>query len=411
MNIKNIIPTLFVLILSLGTIQAQTVIYGNIGVENANVSVKKSTYGTSTDTKGSYTIRLHNRNQQIDLHYSCIGYHDTIVRLTRQQLQHDSIQISFKMRKRGYNLQEVGVIATKPSRLEDERYFIMDFEMYDGTLCLLEASHNRKLFRIILTDEHLYGLDTILIPTDIKPEKLQRDCLGNCQLIAIDSVYEIDLLNKPHHFISALKSYYFRVMNGCLFATDQHIYVKEKSMQGYLTSFYRIDRSSKSIQPLFVSDMTENIGNYRDEMCFHAAHPNPVPSGVWSRFIKTHWFRTSNAELALADDTLIYFDQSLGIIYRYNLSISKIDSCVINYPFMKGWKNLLFQDPARNHFYTIIQDHLFEIDPKTGLVSSKTGLKTELFNKIVIYNGCLFVLRRLTDSSGKLRSYVERRDI
>ena len=417
MKTRIIITTLFLLGLSPCTVQAQTVIYGNIGVENVNIAVRKSTYGTSTDTKGNYTLRLHNKSQQVDLRYSCIGYYDTIVSLTQQQLQHDSIQISFRLRKKGYHLQEVGITAAKPSRLEDERYFIMDFEMYDGTLCLLEASHNRKRFRIVLADEHLSGLDTIPIPSSIKPESLQRDCLGNCQLIATDSVYEIDLTGKPHHFIPALRSQYFRVMNGCLFATDQHIYVKEKSMQGYLASFYRIDRSSKSVQPLFKSDMTENIRKYQDEMAFYTTlwlsspEPHGCPPGVWSRYIEKHWFRPSDTELALADDTLIYFDHSLGVIYRYNLSISKIDSCLINYPFMEGWKPLLYQDLAKNHFYTVIKDRLFEIDPKTGIVSAKTGLNTNIFNKIAIYNGYIFVLRRMTDSSGKLRSYIERRAI
>lgn len=410
MKSKTISLTLLVLGLCIGTIQAQTVVYGNLGIENVNISVIKSTYGTSTDTKGNYTLRLHNKNQQVDLRYSCIGYHDTIVSLTQQQLKCDSIPISFKMKKKGYILQEVGVSA-KPFRLVEDRYFIMDFEMYDGTLCLLEASHNRKRFRLILADEYLDSLDTIPVPMGIKPQSLQRDCMGNCQLIAIDSVYEIDLSGQRHRFIPALRSYYFRVMSGCLFATEQHIYVKEKSMQGYLASFYRIDRTSKSVQPLFTSDMTENIDKYWDEMTSYMKSPHGAPPGVWSRHIKKHWFRPCDAELALAKDTLVYFDHSLGTISRYGLDINKIDSCAISYPFMEGWKPLLYQDPVRDRFYTIIKDRLFEIDTKTGKVSAKTKLNVSLFNKILVYNGHVFVLRRLTDSSGKLRSYIERRAI
>ena len=136
-----------------------------------------------------------------------------------------------------------------------------------------------------------------------------------------------------------------------------------------------------------------------------------VPPGIWSRHIKKHWFRPSDAELALSSDTLVYFDHSLGFIVRYNLYINKIDSCAISYPFMEGWKPLLYQDLAKNHFYTIIKNRLYEIDLKTGRITYKTRLNPILFNRITIYNGHLFVLRRLTDSSGKLRSYIERRDI
>ncbi len=417
MKTKTFFLTLLALGICIGAMQAQTVVYGSLGIGNVNISVKKSTYGTSTDAKGNYTLRLYEKSRHVDLLYSCIGYYDTIINLSPTQLRHDSLQISFRMRKKDYQLQEVGVSVEMPPRLEDGRYFIMDFEMYNGTLCLLEASHNRKQFRLILTDENLYSLDTIPIPTGIKPENLQRDCMGNCQLIATDSVYQIDLSNKPHRFISALKSYYLRVMKGCLFATDQHIYVKESLMQGYLAYFYRIDRNTQSFQTLFTSDMTENIDKYQDEMTLYmkmwysTPKPHGAPPGVWSRHIKNHWFRPSDAELALAKDTLVYFDHSLGFIIRYGLDVNKIDSCAISYPFMEGWKPLLYQDPAKNHFYTIIKDRLFEIDTKTGKVSARTKLNANLFNKILVYNGHLFVLRRMTDSSGKLRSYIERRAI
>ena len=90
------------------TAQHKTIVYGNLGVENVNISIVNTPYGTSTDAQGHYELPLYDRTETVNLYYSCIGYQDTIVSLTPRQLQRDSIDISFKMRKMSYDLQEVG---------------------------------------------------------------------------------------------------------------------------------------------------------------------------------------------------------------------------------------------------------------------------------------------------------------
>ena len=395
------------------TAQHKTIVYGNLGVENANISVSNTPYGTSTDAKGQYALTLRERTKTIHLYYSCIGYQDTLVSLTPKQLQLDSINISFKMRKQDYDLHEVTV--TDKHKLYGAKYYFMDFEVFDRTICILAACPNKNLRCLIMADEDLHGFDTIPIPAHITPELVKRDCMGNCQLIANDSVYEIDLTAKPHRFVAVERYHYFRTMGDCLFATKEHVYFKEKGIQGYLASFYRVDRKTKRPQQLFMSDMTDNINRYWDEMTFFLSHWDPTshgaPPGVWSRHIKQHWFRPSDAELLLADDKLYYFDQSLGYIQRYDLDIHKIDSCTIQYPFMEGWKHTLYQDPAQNRFYTIIKDQMFEIDPLSGSIASKTKLNPSLYSKISIHSGQLFLLKKAHYSSGGTTTFIERRKL
>ena len=82
-------------------------------IENVNISIVNTQYGTSSDAKGHYELPIYDQATAINLYYSCIGYQDTIVSLTPKQLQHDSINISFRMRKMSYDLQEVGVTASR----------------------------------------------------------------------------------------------------------------------------------------------------------------------------------------------------------------------------------------------------------------------------------------------------------
>ncbi len=410
--------TLILMLFCLGFIspakaQQKTVVYGHLGMENVNVSISNTSVGTSSDAKGQYTITIDDRTKNIHLHYTCIGYRDTIVSLTPKQLQRDSINISFKMRKQNYNLHEVTVTDTH--KLYGDRYFFMDFEVFGQMICILTACPNKRFRCLIMANEDLRGFDTIPIPAHIEPEQVWRDCMGNCQLIAKDSVYEIDLSDEQHNIIATEKAYFFRTMRDCLFATDDHIYFREKGMQGYFTSFYRVDRETKKPQQLFTSDMTDNINKYWDEMTFYMSIWSPsshgAPPGVWSRHIKNHWFRPSDAELLLADDNLYYFDQSLGFIQHYDLNIHKIDSCAIQYPFMEGWKRILYQDHAQNRFYTIIKDQLFEIDPTRGSITAKTTLIPSLYSKTVIHNGQLFLLKKAHKSYSETKTFIERRKL
>ena len=222
MNIKIFVLALLMLVIISCKVGAQTVIYGNVGVENVNISVRNSTVGTSSDANGDYTLRLSGLSGAMQLHYSCIGYVDTIVSLSSRQMLHDSIRISFVMRKQNYSLEEVGILAKRNTRFEGDRHFIMDFEIYDGVIGILETNHNRQRFRIILADEDLIGFDTIIISSGITPTGLLRDCLGNCQMTTADSVYEINLA-KPHKVIAVSRKEYNKVMLGCQFVTDQHI--------------------------------------------------------------------------------------------------------------------------------------------------------------------------------------------
>ena len=412
--------TLFLLLFALGfvfqaTAQHKTVVYGNLGMENVNISISNTAHGTSTDAKGYYELPLFDCTKNVHLYYSCIGHQDTVVSLTPKQLQRDSINISFKMRKLDYNLQEVTVTSTH--KLNGERYYFMDFEAFDSTICILSAYPNKKQFCLIMADEDLRGFDTIAIPGHITPELVMRDCMGNCQLIATDSVYEIDLTAEPHHIIATERFFFFRTMSDCLFATNEHIYFKEKEMQGYYTLFYRIDRETKKPQQLFASDMTDNISKYGKDMVFHIKWvlDNPehyvAPFGIWSRHLKKNWFRPSDAELFLANDTLYYFDQSLGYIQCYDLGMNKIDSCAIQYPSMEGWHRILYQDLVQGRFFTIAKDQLLEIDPISGSTSTKTTLNSSLYSKIAVHNGQLFLLKKAHYSSGGTTTFIERKKL
>jgi hypothetical protein len=172
--------------------QTKTTVCGNLGVENVNISIVNTPYGTSTDAKGRYELPIFDRTEAINLYYSCIGYQDTVVSLTPKQLQRDSLNISFKMRKMSYDLQEVGVTAYQDFYRSKTNRNIADMAFLDGKIYLLENRPKTSSIVVLNTD----GVEQARKDYDQLFEKLHIDVFDNLILVGQDSCLQVYLDEK-----------------------------------------------------------------------------------------------------------------------------------------------------------------------------------------------------------------------
>ena len=184
--------TLILLLLSLASslfAQTKTIVYGNLGVENVNISIVNTQYGTSTDAKGHYELPIYEHREAVNLYYSCIGYQDTIVSLSPKQLQRDSINISFKMRKMSYDLQEVGVSASRDFYRSKSNRNIADMVFLDGKIYLLENRPKASSMVVLDTD----GIEQVREDYEQLFEKLYIDAFDDVILVGQDSCLQVYL--------------------------------------------------------------------------------------------------------------------------------------------------------------------------------------------------------------------------
>ncbi len=172
--------------------QTKTTVFGNLGVENVNISIVNTPYGTSTDAKGHYELPLYDRSEAINLYYSCIGYQDTVVSLSPKQLQRDSINISFKMRKMSYDLQEVGISASRDFYRSGTNRNIADMAFLDGKIYLLENRPKSSSMVVLNTD----GNELARKDFDQLFEKLHIDAFNDLILVGQDSCLQVYLDEK-----------------------------------------------------------------------------------------------------------------------------------------------------------------------------------------------------------------------
>jgi hypothetical protein len=190
---KNSTLTFLLLFLASALLaQSKTTVYGNLGVENVNISIVNTPYGTSTDTKGHYELPIYDRTEAVNLYYSCIGYQDTVVSLTPRELQRDSIIISFKMRKMSYDLQEVGVSAYSDFYRSKTNRNIADMAFLDGKIYLLE--NKPKTSSMIVLDTA--GVEKSRKDFDQLFEKLHIDAFNDLILVGQDSCLQVYLDEK-----------------------------------------------------------------------------------------------------------------------------------------------------------------------------------------------------------------------
>lgn len=415
---REIIACILIFMCSCLSAQNRTTIYGNVGVENANIRVLNTQYGTSSDVKGNYSFSIKS-DKDIELLYSCIGYQDTTIMVRHKELKKDSVNISFEMRPVYYMLSEVGISGEKVIRYREEKYVMTDFEITNDRFYILQRRNGSlKDYRILLTDMMFNALDTIDIKLNTSVEMMFKDCMNNCHIITADSVYQIvEKGNENTVAFPTERNKFINVMGNCLFVTDNWIYTKKIDKTGYNEIYYRVNLNDRKAETVFRNIDTKSHKNYVYEYNFHkefidfvgeSKYHGPTPE-EWGVFLKTAWLHPKSSYLGFYEDTLIYFNHVKSVIEMYDEDLNLLNSCDITYPKDEDfWRYTIYQDRVFNKFYTVFGETLNEIDVKTGKTYPKASVNQWTSQRVIVYKGAVYVLKRSMDSSNKWISYIDR---
>lgn len=394
-----------------------SVVKGNVGEKNVNISIINTGFGVSSDDKGDFMMALPKTDKQVGLLFTCIGYQDTLVSVVPNR---DTIEINFKMKEAYYMLEAVGVSADKIIVKSDPKYVMFDFEIFDDKIFVLQRKGNSvKECRILVQDLWLDAVDTINVPKHIEPEKIVVDCTESCQLIGTDSVYQVVKMNSSYELMfPAEKERYDKVLNNIIFFTDKYIYFNELQMDGYYSEFFRIGKESKEKEMIFVCDDMKSYRDVKKEKQWHKNYLDQLPKtfprafptpGQWEVFIKAAWYHTKDNHLDIFDNTLYYFDHHNGKILTYDEDMNLLNECEITYPTEEDfWQHKIYKDKAFGRFYTIFGSTVNEIDVNTGKTSGVGNANQWMTEKIIIYKGSLYAVTKKRNAMNVFESYIER---
>ena len=310
------------------------------------------------------------------------------------------------------------VTAEKIKAYRDYDYVMVDFEIADDKFFILQReTKSIKNYRVLVTNMVFGPLDTINLPQKLQPTNLEFDIAQNVQIVTQDTLYQIvNIENKHYYAFPVEKNHYLEVMSRCLFMTDRYIYFCDTRAEGYLLNFYRISPQKKERELLFCNNDLQKYSEIPQEVQWHVAHssrsgglwfgPN---DDDWRSFLKNIWMRPEQAYLGHSHDTLYYFDHQNRKIITYDEDLNMLHVCDIVYPEKETfWRHTIYQDRAWGNFYTIFGSTLNEIDVKTGRTIPKINANNYLSQKMIIYKGNLYSLKKRRDSSNNEVSFIEK---
>jgi hypothetical protein len=401
------------------TAQHKTVVYGNLGVSNVNINITNTRYGTSTDYKGRYTLTLHDCTKAVNLYYSCIGYQDTIVSFTPKQLQHDSINISFKMRPKSYALSEVTVSGNKPEIAYHEKMVsLVTYEINEMGIYLIgyRQSGNALL--------HLsFDLDTLsVLPIAKKYGRLYKDVFGQIHLMSYDSTYQIGHRQLGDTFLDMELFYgmtieeFFYIMGDNAAVTDSVFVIAtygEGGQELYYHYFKRGNPNGRLLEHVFDQEglnLIENMHKFGPLGSVPTMAPCPRHyANLIMRPDSRKWTFTPPIydPLFSAGNTLFLFNFDADKIEHFDTKAQMIEETSIKFHryqkwngkwLMKdSWKKQVLVDMARKEFYAVFEDEsvmsINKIDLQTG--QSKVVAKLSGFQFVqlpMVNNGTLYFM-------------------
>ena len=416
--------TLFLLLFCLGfihyaTAQYKTVVYGNLGVSNVNISIVNTRNGTCTDTKGRYVLTLHNRSKSVNLYYSCIGYQDTIVSLTPKQLQRDSINISFKLCPKEYALSEVTVCENKPEIAYHEKMVsLVTYEINEMGIYLIGYRNSGN------TLLHLsFDLDTLsVLPIAKKYDRLYKDVFGQIHLMSYDSTYQIGhrqlgdtFLDMELFYGMAIDDFYY-IMGDNAAVTDSVFVIATYGQGGQELYYHYFNRGNPNghlmehILDREGLDLAENIRKFGP----FGIVPTFAPSSShYANFImrpdSRSWtytppiydplFSAGNA-LFLFDfeaDKITHFDTKAQMIEETPIKFHRYQNWNGKWLMKDSWKKQVLVDMAKKEFYAVFEDEsvmsINKIDLNTGqakVVATLSGFQFVQFP--MVNDGTLYFM-------------------
>ena len=391
--------------------QNYSVVKGNVGEKNVNISIINTNFGVSSDDKGDFIMALPKTEKQVGLLFTCIGYEDTLVSVIPNR---DTIYLNFKMKETYYMLDAVGVSVDKIKRYSEPNYVMFDFEIYDDKVFILQRKDNTlKECRILVQDLWLDPIDTINVPKHIEATEIIVDCTESCQLIGADSVYQVVKMNSSYELMfPAEKERYNKVLRNIIFFTDKYIYFNELQMDGYISNFFRIGKETKEKEMMFVVNDMKTYRDIKVEKQWHIDHPmlGGSPSAEdWERFVQLTWYHTKDNHLDMIDNTLYYFDHFNGKIQQYDEGMNLLHECEIVYQTDEDfWRYKIYKDKAFGKFYTIFGTAVNEINTNTGKTKSVANADSWISEKIIIYKGNLYAVTKKKNALKEFESYIER---
>ena len=381
-------------------------------IEGANIQLEDTNIGTSTNRLGIFELWAN--EFPVILTISHISYHKKQIVTTR--IQTDSIIVL--LNPKSVILSETEITSGPYKIFKGKGQKVIDYEFIDTNIILLVYNYNNNHHELVLTDENLDTIATKDISYLKKPNKLFKDCMGNCHLMTKDSVYQIFSINQSMYLIyPTILSEFINLLGNCIFETPTYLVFEGNTDKKTKLEYAAIDPSdlpitrskneawkhlfyfvNKKTHEKIILDNTYEWKKNRDAFenaLFLFDDPyNKLFFGDLLRAEETMFFKPSFQTVKLIDDTIYYFNNLKSQIDIYTNDLLLLRSIKIEYHNSENWMPIIITDILKNKAYTIFTTgvlySLAEINLHNGSIREVTTIKKIFPQRIKVNNGQLY---------------------
>lgn len=383
-------------------------------IEGANIQLQNTYTGTSTNNHGEFELRVDKFPVVLTItHISFYGKQTFIT-----QTQADSIVI-FLIPKT-ITLPETSISAETYKVFKGKGQEIIDYNFLDTNLLVLSYNFDNNRYELILTNESFDTVNIKNVSDLVKPNKIFKDCMGNCHLLTNDSAYQVYVLNETISFIYATHlPKFLKLLGNCLFETQTHLAFegntdevpkleyaakgvndvpsKKSNNEKWKHLFYLVNKEThKKVILDNIYEWKKNRDAFEQAVFRYSSPMNRMSFGEILRSEELIFYQPSFQTVRLLNDTIYYFNHLKSQIDIYSVDLDLIKSVKVEYHNNENWIHLIVTDDIKNKVYTIFTVgalySLVEINLGDGSVNEVAKI-TKLFpQKIKVNNGHLYFL-------------------
>lgn len=424
MKTSFLFPILVILLyISTGILAQQTItITGTVKSNpDVNIVLPGTDYGTTTDKDGEYSLKVFYDENPIQLHFSSVGFRDTIIQIDYDINLPDTVHLNISLKETSYQLQEINIEAFSDFyRINDG--VIVDIGFLDSYLIALISK--KKKSEIVVLNE--YGGLLLKHRFNNKYNAIYKDCFMNLGLVGKDSCLQFyyNVEDTTFHLIDKFSTEVFNnKLKPCLFKFDCMFLFKEyfHDKNNTFVSKYHNKRIDYYYVNICDSVKKKDILNsFFDEKAFMIAssyyseiislyyrttpeNQNIIAAGIWDGnilklinddhelFNLISWYLKVEAtsikvEVFRKNDELLFLNLSNQTILKYNPNFELLDTITFTNLRDKAIITSVLQDRKSENIYSkVIKNgiyYLSDINTMTGSVSGMVQTNSEPFPKL-----------------------------
>jgi hypothetical protein len=360
-------------------------------IEGVNILEKQTYNGTSTDSTGAFTLTI--QKQGAELKLSHLVYQNN--ELVLKDLDPDQ-PLTIYLTPKSYELSEAVITAKRQFA-----YSILDFTFIGRDILLLANKHrNNSLELILISDTY----DTLARLTDLpgkRPASILKDCFDNCHILFRTNAYQVFYDEAQLELIYPTdKEKFVRLMQNCLFSTNDHIFFKRNAISAYKHLYIAIDKETSEVVDFITDIERDKMFALNDEMSFINRNPDAFPSSAGRSLAIAYAhkiaFKAATNYLEKIGDTIYYFNHGKGQIELYDLSLDFHRDFNIIYHADDSWEEEIFVDKALNKAYTCYEKRgrieMRELNLDDGTARTNLLIPITFPEKIKVNNGYVYFL-------------------